>query len=61
MIAIGKTYMLDKTHVVHVQDVDYLRLLAMCGVADPNGIVWTTEWVSFDRLYNNTDYASCVT
>lgn len=49
MVYVGREYVY-KEHIVHVQDVDLINLLALVGVVDANGIVWDTWWVPFNKL-----------
>lgn len=36
--------------LVHVQDRDNLNKVAKVGVPDANGIIWESQWVSWDDL-----------
>jgi hypothetical protein len=59
MIAnIGQDLLLDDIKKVHVQDTNYINMVAMVGAIDENGLVTDTKWVSWGRLTRLNDQVS---
>lgn len=53
----GRKYFIDNDtgYAYHCQDVDMINKTALIGVTDKNGIVWESDWVSFERLTESKD------
>jgi hypothetical protein len=49
VIYIGNTVVHDRKKY-HVQDIDYIHLLAYIGTPDSNNIIWDAKWISFDKI-----------